>query len=56
MKNSAANGRMMKNKWIFLGVMLLLSIPQYIYRFKHPEMSETQLFLDFFKAYTEFFK
>jgi hypothetical protein len=33
---------------IFLGIVF---IPQQIYRFKHPEMTETQLFLNFFKAY-----
>lgn len=44
----------MKSKALFLLVMVILTIPQVSYRFKHPEKSETQLFLDFFKAYKEF--
>lgn len=36
-------------------LLLILSIPQFTYRFNHPEKSETQLFRDFFKAYKEFF-
>jgi hypothetical protein len=45
----------MKIKWIFYILMLILCIPQLTYRFKHPEKSETQLFLDFLKVYKEFF-
>ncbi len=45
-----------KFKYILYVSVLLLSIPQFWYRFKHPNLSETQLFLDFFKAYVEFFK
>ncbi len=37
-------------------ILLILSIPQFIYRFKHPEMSETELFLNFIQAYKDFFK
>lgn len=32
-----------------------MAIPQVIFRFKHPEMSETQLFINFFAAYKVFF-
>ena len=42
-------------KWLFLLILLLLSIPQLIYRFKHPDQTETQLFFNFFNAYREFF-
>jgi hypothetical protein len=35
--------------------LFLMSIPHVFYRFNHPEKSETQLFLDFFKVYQEFF-
>jgi hypothetical protein len=44
----------MKNKWAIYLTLFILSIPQHVYRFKHPEKSETQLLLDFFKAYKEF--
>ncbi len=39
--------------WIFLllGAALVIVIPQCIYRFNNPDMSETQLFLHFFDAY-----
>ncbi len=46
----------MKNKLIFYLVLLILGIPGFLYRFNHPEMSETQLFLNFFEAYREFFR
>ena len=43
-------------KWASVYVFLfLVSVPHFFYRFNHPEKSETQLFLDFFKAYQEFF-
>ncbi len=45
----------MKSKTIFFLSLVILAIPPTCYRFKHPEKSETQLFLDFFKAYKEFF-
>jgi len=44
-----------KGKGLFMLVMVLLAIPQIIFRFNHPLMSETQLFLNFFEAYIEFF-
>lgn len=41
-------------KYIILLISLfLLSLPIHIYRFRHPEMTETQLFLHFFDAYME---
>ncbi len=40
---------------ILLLILAFLSIPQFVYRFKHPDISETQLFLNFFNAYKEFF-
>ena len=42
-------------KWLFYLIILLLGVPQFTYRFKHKEMTETQLFLNFFTAYKEFF-
>ncbi len=30
-------------------------IPQIIFRFNHPKMTETELFLNFFQAYKEIF-
>jgi len=44
----------MKNKIILYLVLFCLAIPHIFYRFHHPEKTETQLFLDFFKAYKEF--
>jgi len=41
---------------ILLFILAIISIPQFVFRFKHPEMSETLLFLNFFNAYWEFFK
>jgi hypothetical protein len=46
---------MMKYKPIFTLIFLILAIPPACYRFKHPEKTETQLLLDFFKSYEEFF-
>ncbi len=46
---------MSNKKLMFYLIMLVLSIPQFTYRFNHPEKSETQLFLEFFNAYGEFF-
>lgn len=40
-----------KYKWVFYLIMFLLAIPQFIYRFNHPHMTETELFFNFFKAY-----
>jgi len=42
-----------KSKWVFYLILFILAIPQFTYRFKHPEMSETQLLLHFFDAYKE---
>lgn len=49
------------NNFIFLIILefiglLLLIIPNILYRFNHPEMTETQLFLNFFQMYREFFR
>ncbi len=44
----------LKKETIFIIIMLILSIPQLLYRFSHPEMSETNLFLNFFEAYRAF--
>jgi|GEM_PF-3552052 len=43
-----------KFKFYFLLIMLILAIPQLFFRLKHPEMTETQLFINFFQAYKEF--
>jgi hypothetical protein len=45
---------MSKYKFIIYPVLVLLAIPHFRYRFNHPEKTETQLFLDFFKVYIEF--
>lgn len=45
----------MNSKAIFYLIIMVLGVPQLYYRFNHAEKSETQLFLDFFKAYKEFF-
>jgi hypothetical protein len=42
-------------KIIFFILVLVLSIPHIFYRFKHPEKTETQRFLEFPEAYKEFF-
>ncbi len=45
-------------KWQFIiGIPLVIfvAIPQLAYRLHHPEMTETQLFLNFFEAYKELF-
>ncbi len=39
--------------WILYIIMLPMFYFQMKYRFKHPEKTETELFLDFFKAFTE---
>jgi len=45
----------MKNraKCLFYIILCICAIPQIIYRFHHPEMTETQLFINFFQAYKE---
>lgn len=45
-----------RNYRIFLCILAVLAIPQLIYRFNHPELTETQLLLGFFKAYRELFQ
>jgi hypothetical protein len=47
----------LKMKWErpFLIFLAILTIPLGCYRFNHPEKTQTQLFLDTFKAYQEFF-
>lgn len=42
-----------RNTWILLLILLPFVLIQYRYRFKHPEMTETQLFLHFFDAFKE---
>ena len=44
-----------KNKIVVIVVTFFLIFPHASYRFKHPEKTETQLFLDFFKAYKELY-
>jgi len=44
-----------KFKIYFYAIILVLAIPQFIYRFKHPELTETELFFNFFEVYREFF-
>lgn len=43
----------MTKRWIFLICLSVLAIPQVIYRFNHPNMTETELFLHFLDAYRE---
>jgi hypothetical protein len=40
-------------KWTMLILMGIGAIYQFRYRFNHPDMSETQLFLHFFDAFKE---
>ena len=45
-------------KWqLAIGILLMIFvvIPQLAYKFHHPEMTETQLILNFFEAYKELF-
>ncbi len=42
-----------KYNWLLYLIILILSFWQLKYRFNHPEMSETQLFLHFFDAFKE---
>jgi len=39
-----------------LNILFIFGIPQFKYRFTHPEKTQTQLLLDFFEAYREFFR
>lgn len=39
----------------FIGVVLFFLIPFFWYKFSNPELTDTQLIFDFFKAYKEFF-
>lgn len=43
-------------KWIFRVIVIFIAIPPFVYKFKHSEMTETQLFLNFFESYKEFFR
>lgn len=45
----------MKIKWVFYIVVIFLIVPPTVYRFRHPEKTETQLFLNLIQAYREFF-
>ncbi len=36
-------------------IFIFLSLPQILYRFRNPEMTDTQRFLNFFEAYKEFY-
>lgn len=47
--------RKRKGEGIFFFVILLAAFPPLVYKFKHPEMTETQLFFHFFDSYKEFF-
>jgi hypothetical protein len=47
--------RPIKKRTILFLFIFILCIPPTFYRFKNPEKSETQLLLDFFKSYKEFF-
>lgn len=37
-------------KALFIAVLIYVSIAEIIYRFRHPEQTETELLLNFFKA------
>jgi cytochrome c biogenesis protein ResB len=42
---------------LFLLILVLIAgIPGAVYRFRHPEQTDTQRLLNFFEAYREFFK
>jgi len=38
-------------EWIMLFIMGIISIFLFRYRFKHPEMTETELMINFFEAF-----
>lgn len=38
-------------KWILYFILGIMAGIQLIYRFDHPEMTETQLYLNFFEAF-----
>lgn len=40
---------------IFFLVMILIAIPLIVFRYNQPHMTETELFLNFFTAFSEFF-
>ena len=40
---------------MLLSILFIITVPQILYRFHHPEMTETQLFLNFFNAYVDIF-
>lgn len=40
-------------KWIMLLILGILAIYQFKYRLNHPEMTETQLLINFFEAFKE---
>ena len=41
--------------YLFFAFMILNALIQTWYRYRHPEMTETQLTLNFFEAYKEIF-
>lgn len=41
---------------ILFTLAFIIGTPQFVYKFKHPEKTQTQLTLEFFKAYKEFFE
>lgn len=43
----------MKAKWILYFFLMIGTYFQLKYRFKHPEQTETQLFINFFQAFKE---
>lgn len=42
-----------QKNWTLILILLVISYFQFKFRFNHPEMTETQLFMNFFKAFKE---
>ncbi len=45
----------MRSRALSLIVLLIIILPILIYRFRHPGQTETELFLNIFESYKEFF-
>lgn len=55
MKKSPIFEKTLPSPWLLI-FLFILSLPCLIYRFRHPQMTETQLFLNTINAYMEFLR